>query len=31
MREIMGLADRANAWIADKAPWSLNQAGRQTG
>ncbi|NQD79644.1 methionine--tRNA ligase [Pseudomonas sp. CrR14] len=23
MREIMGLADRANAWIADKAPWSL--------
>ena len=25
MREIMGLADRANAWIADKAPWSLNK------
>ena len=23
MREIMGMADRANAWIADKAPWSL--------
>ena len=23
MREVMGLADRANAWIADKAPWSL--------
>ena len=23
MREIMALADRANAWIADKAPWSL--------
>ncbi|MBT2372004.1 methionine--tRNA ligase [Pseudomonas fluorescens] len=30
MREIMGLADRANAWIADKAPWSLNkQDGKQ--
>ena len=30
MREIMGLADRANAWIADKAPWSLaKQEGRQ--
>ena len=25
MREIMGLADKANAWIADKAPWSLNK------
>src|SRR5690606_1240588 len=25
MREIMALADRANAWIADKAPWSLNK------
>ncbi|MNN23324.1 Methionine--tRNA ligase [compost metagenome] len=26
----MGLADRANAWIADKAPWSLNkQEGKQ--
>src|SRR5690606_36674426 len=24
MREIMALADRANAWIADKAPWALN-------
>ncbi|MGM3423746.1 methionine--tRNA ligase [Pseudomonas benzopyrenica] len=23
MREIMALADRANAWIADQAPWSL--------
>jgi len=23
MREIMALADRANAWIADKAPWAL--------
>lgn len=23
MRDIMGLADAANAWIADKAPWSL--------
>ena len=23
MREIMGLADRANAWIADKAPWAM--------
>lgn len=23
MREIMALADRANAWIAEKAPWSL--------
>ncbi|WP_137818814.1 methionine--tRNA ligase [Pseudomonas sp. 2FG] len=30
MREIMGLADRANAWIADKAPWSLaKQEGQQ--
>ncbi len=30
MREIMGLADRANAYIADKAPWSLaKQEGRQ--
>ncbi|RJG14114.1 methionine--tRNA ligase [Pseudomonas cavernicola] len=30
MREIMGLADRANAWIADKAPWSLaKQDGKQ--
>ncbi|WP_136474885.1 methionine--tRNA ligase [Pseudomonas sp. DG56-2] len=30
MREIMGLADRANAWIADKAPWSLaKQEGKQ--
>ena len=29
MREIMALADRANAWIADKAPWSLaKQEGR---
>ena len=25
MREIMGLADRANSWIAEKAPWSLNK------
>jgi methionyl-tRNA synthetase len=25
MREIMALADRANAWIAEKAPWSLNK------
>ena len=25
MREIMALADRANAWIADKAPWVLNK------
>ncbi|MCW3150065.1 methionine--tRNA ligase [Stutzerimonas stutzeri] len=25
MREIMHLADRANAWIADKAPWALNK------
>lgn len=25
MREIMALADRANAWIADMAPWSLNK------
>ena len=23
MREIMGLADRANAWIAEKAPWAM--------
>lgn len=30
MREIMALADRANAWIADKAPWALNkQDGKQ--
>ena len=30
MREIMGLADRANAYIADKAPWSLaKQEGKQ--
>ncbi|WP_071871968.1 methionine--tRNA ligase [Atopomonas hussainii] len=30
MREIMALADRANAYIADKAPWALNkQEGRQ--
>ena len=25
MREIMALADRANAWIADKAPWALSK------
>jgi len=25
MREVMALADRANAWIADKAPWALNK------
>ncbi|MBG0838601.1 methionine--tRNA ligase [Ectopseudomonas toyotomiensis] len=25
MREIMALAGRANAWIADKAPWALNK------
>ncbi len=31
MREIMALADRANAWIADQAPWALNkQEGQQT-
>lgn len=30
MREIMALADRANAFIADKAPWSLaKQEGKQ--
>ena len=30
MREIMALADRANAWIADKAPWALaKQDGKQ--
>lgn len=30
MREIMALADLANAWIADKAPWALNkQEGKQ--
>lgn len=30
MREIMALADKANAWIADKAPWALNkQDGKQ--
>jgi len=25
MRETMALADAANAWIADKAPWSMNK------
>ena len=25
MREIMALADKANAYIADKAPWALNK------
>lgn len=25
MREIMALADRANAWIAEQAPWALNK------
>lgn len=30
MREIMALADQANAWIAEKAPWALNkQQGKQ--
>lgn len=30
MREIMALADQANAYIADKAPWALNkQEGKQ--
>ncbi|CEA01266.1 methionyl-tRNA synthetase [Pseudomonas saudimassiliensis] len=30
MREIMALADKANAWIADMAPWALNkQEGKQ--
>ncbi len=30
MRETMALADRANAWIADKAPWALaKQEGKQ--
>jgi len=30
MREIMALADRANAWIAEKAPWALaKQDGKQ--
>ena len=30
MREIMALADKANAWIADQAPWALNkQEGKQ--
>ena len=30
MREIMHLADLANAWIAEKAPWALNkQDGKQ--
>ncbi|MDF0731200.1 methionine--tRNA ligase [Pseudomonas entomophila] len=30
MREIMALADRANAWIADQAPWALaKQDGKQ--
>jgi len=29
-REIMALADAANAWIADKAPWSLaKEAGKE--
>ncbi|HTQ98681.1 MAG TPA: methionine--tRNA ligase [Candidatus Acidoferrum sp.] len=26
MRIVMALADKANAWIADKAPWSLSKA-----
>lgn len=26
MRVIMALADKANAWIADKAPWTLSKA-----
>jgi len=25
IREIMALADRANAWIAEQAPWALNK------
>ena len=25
VREIMALADRANAWIAEQAPWALNK------
>ncbi|WP_313739919.1 methionine--tRNA ligase [Pseudomonas sp.] len=30
MREIMALADRANAWIAEQAPWALaKQEGKQ--
>ncbi|MBM1185193.1 methionine--tRNA ligase [Pseudomonas lundensis] len=30
MREIMALADRANAWIAEKAPWAMaKQEGKQ--
>ncbi len=30
MRETMALADQANAWIAEQAPWTLNkQDGRQ--
>ena len=30
MRDIMALADKANAYIADKAPWALNkQEGKQ--
>lgn len=30
MRETMALADQANAWIAEKAPWALNkQEGKQ--
>ncbi|GGM27036.1 methionine--tRNA ligase [Pseudomonas asuensis] len=30
MREIMALADQANAWIAEKAPWALaKQEGKQ--
>lgn len=30
MREIMALADQANAWIAEQAPWALNkQADKQ--
>jgi len=30
IREIMALADRANAWIAEQAPWALNkQAGKE--
>lgn len=29
MRLIMALADKANAWIAEKAPWSLSKANPQ--
>src|SRR5690606_19948415 len=30
MRVVMALADKANAWIAEKAPWTLSKANPQS-